>query len=216
MPESAFVDSAGLNVPDEVRDWVYGPDGPASRLAPDPEAAEFLRTLLELVGPENVSIITARPETSAAMTRAWLGQHGFPEVAIVFTDLKAAEALRSGFSYAVEDSLRHARNYAAAGVNCFLVKAGQHQIDDPRISSSDDLGSLLKVIAGKTRTPASNGAHSPLTAGLESDDHLATRPRIVISDSIHPQARERLAAAAEIIDVDGTDVRSLLAAVHDA
>src|SRR5215216_1254048 len=57
MPESAFVDSAGLNVPDEVRDWVYGPDGPASQLSPDPEAAEFLHKLLELVGPENVSII---------------------------------------------------------------------------------------------------------------------------------------------------------------
>ena len=43
---------------------------------------------------------------------------------IVFADLKAAVALRSGFSHAVEDSLRHARNYAAAGVRCFLVKAG--------------------------------------------------------------------------------------------
>ncbi len=216
MPESAFVDSAGLNVPDEVRDWVYGPDGPASRLAPDPDAAEFLHKLLELVGPENVSIITARPETSAAMTRSWLSEHGFPECSIVFTDLKAAEALRSGFGYAIEDSLRHARNYAAAGVNCFLVKAGQHQLDDPRISSSDDLNSVLKLIASKTRAAISNGAHADSFPGAHDEAAAGERPRIVISDAIHPQARERLAAAAEIIDVDGTDIPALLAAIHDA
>ena len=48
MPESAFVDSAGLNVPDQVRDWVYSPDGPAARLQPDPRAAEFLRLITAL------------------------------------------------------------------------------------------------------------------------------------------------------------------------
>ena len=216
MPESAFVDSAGLNVPDEVRDWVYSPDGPASRLTPDPAAAEFLLNLQELIGRDNVSIVTARPETSAAMTRAWLEQHGFPDCNIVFTDLKAAEALRSGFSHAIEDSLRHARNYAAAGVNCFLVKAGQQQIDDPRISASDDLPSVLKLIASKTQPNATNGAHPASSSGTVHNDSATPRPRIVISDAIHPQARERLAAAAEIIDVDGTNVPALLAAVRDA
>ena len=216
MPESAFVDSAGLNVPDEVRDWVYSPDGPASRLTPDPAAAEFLLNLQELIGWENVSIVTARPETSAAMTRAWLDRHGFPDCNIVFTDLKAAEALRSGFSHAIEDSLRHARNYAAAGVNCFLVKAGQQQIDDPRISASDDLLSVLKLIASKTQPNATNGAHPASSSGTVHNDSATPRPRIVISDAIHPQARERLAAAAEIIDVDGTNVPALLAAVRDA
>ncbi|MDP9369281.1 MAG: hypothetical protein M3Q03_13575, partial [Chloroflexota bacterium] len=34
LPERAFVDSAGLHVPDAVRDWVYSDDGPASRLNP--------------------------------------------------------------------------------------------------------------------------------------------------------------------------------------
>ncbi|MFT4039876.1 MAG: phosphoglycerate dehydrogenase [Thermomicrobiales bacterium] len=215
MPESAFIDSAGLNVPDAVRDWVYSTDGPASRLLPDPEAAEFLRRTLELVGPENVSIVTARPEASAEMTRAWLNANGFPECAIVFTDLKAAEALRSGFSYAIEDSLRHARNYAAAGVNCFLVKAGSPEVDDPRISMSDDLFSLLKQIASKAPSAPTEAA-APLTG--PNGRHIADteRPRIVVSDAIHPQARERLAAAAEIIDVDGTDVPALLAAIHDA
>ena len=216
MPESAFVDSAGLNVPDDVRDWVYSPDGPASRLTPDPAAAEFLLNLQELIGRDNVSIVTARPETSAAMTRAWLDRHGFPDCNIVFTDLKAAEALRSGFSHAIEDSLRHARNYAAAGVNCFLVKAGQQQIDDPRISASDDLLSVLKLIASKTQPNATNGAHPASSSGTVHNDSATPRPRIVISDAIHPQARERLAAAAEIIDVDGTNVPALLAAVRDA
>lgn len=216
MPESAFVDSAGLNVPDEVRDWVYGPDGPASRLAPDPEAAEFLRAVLELVGPENVSIITARPESAADMTRAWLREHGFPECNIVFTDLKAAEALRSGFSYAIEDSLRHARNYAAAGVNCFLVKSGHQNVDEPHISQSDDLNSVLKLIASKARAFSSNGSQPGTTPGISVEGEQAARPRIVISDSIHPQARQRLAAAAEIIDVDGTDIPALLTAIRDA
>ena len=52
MPESAFVDSAGLNVPDQVRDWVYGPDGPASKLKPDPYAPPiFCAARLPLSAP---------------------------------------------------------------------------------------------------------------------------------------------------------------------
>src|SRR5688572_15128424 len=149
MPESAFVDSAGLNVPEQVRDWVYGPDGPAANLQPDPRAADFLRRAIDLVGAENIAIVTARPEPSAGMTRAWLQTHGFPECEIVFADLKAAVALRSGFSHAVEDSLRHARNYAAAGVRCFLVKAGEPgaELDDPMIAAADDLDALFDIIA---------------------------------------------------------------------
>ena len=149
MPESAFVDSAGLNVPEHVRDWVYGPDGPAAGLRPDPDGPDFLRRTIELLGRDNIAIVTARPEPSAEMTRAWLGHHGFPECPIVFADLKAAVALRSGFSHAVEDSLRHARNYAAAGVTCFLVKAGETgaSLNDPRIATADDLNRLFDVIA---------------------------------------------------------------------
>ncbi len=33
LPERAFVDSAGLNVPQTVRDWVYSDEGPASQTA---------------------------------------------------------------------------------------------------------------------------------------------------------------------------------------
>ena len=64
MPESAFVDSAGLNVPQQVRDWVYGPDGPAAKLAPAAHGPQFLRRILELYGADNVAIVTARPESS--------------------------------------------------------------------------------------------------------------------------------------------------------
>ena len=42
------------------------------------------------------------------------------------------------------------------------------------------------------------------------------RPLVVISDAIHPAARERLAAAAPIVDVDGLNVPALLEAVRDA
>ncbi len=125
LPESAFVDSAGLNVPVEVRDWVYAPDGPAANLAPDPDGPAFLRAMIDLLGPDNVKIVTARPEHAAAMTVGWLERHGFPACEVLYADLKAAVALRHGIAYAVEDSLRHARNYAAAGLTCFLVKSGE-------------------------------------------------------------------------------------------
>src|SRR3954468_2147190 len=165
MPESAFVDSAGLNVPAHVRDWVYSSDGPASKLLPDPSAARFLQRLIDLVGVDNIAIVTARPEPSAAMTRNWLRQHQFPECEIVFADLKAAVALRSGIGYAVEDSLRHARNYAAAGVMCFLVKAGERMQsdDEPRIAAAADLEALFNVIA----------AHLANSTPGPADDHFA-------------------------------------------
>ena len=60
MPESAFVDSAGLNVPDQVRDWVYSPDGPAAKLQPDPRAAEFLRA------PSRLSALRTSPSSRPA------------------------------------------------------------------------------------------------------------------------------------------------------
>jgi D-3-phosphoglycerate dehydrogenase len=217
MPESAFIDSAGLNVPVEVRDWVYGPEGPASQLQPDPAAATFLRRAVDLLGPENIAIVTARPEPSAAMTRAWLRAHDFPEVEIVFADLKAAVALRSRSSHAVEDSLRHARNYAAAGVNCFLVKAGE-SIDDPRIIAADNLEALFDIIAAtavREGVPAMNGAATAAEPTRHPEDQTE-RPLIVISDAIHQAARERLAATATIVDVDGTNVPALLAAVREA
>jgi D-3-phosphoglycerate dehydrogenase len=219
MPESAFVDSAGLNVPEQVRDWVYGPDGPAAHLQPDPAAADFLRRAIDLVGVENIAIVTARPEPSAEMTRSWLRTHGFPEVPIVFADLKAAVALRSGFSHAVEDSLRHARNYAAAGVTCFLVKAGERgdNLDDPRIAPADDLDALFDIIAEHiSRGGAATVNDAAIDPAATGSDEQTGRPTIVISDAIHPAARERFAAAAHIVDVDGLNVPALLAAVRDA
>ena len=220
MPESAFVDSAGLNVPAHVRDWVYSPDGPASKLLPDPSAAQFLGRLIDLLGADNIAIVTARPEPAAEMTRAWLRQHGFPECQVVFADLKAAVALRSGFGYAVEDSVRHARNYAAAGVTCFLVKAGERwqSADEPRITAAEDLEGLFNVIAahlsqsGADARPALKGEPDAERTG----NSMKERPLIVISDAIHPGARERLAAAATIVDVDGMNVPALLDAVRDA
>lgn len=219
MPESAFVDSAGLNVPLEVRDWVYAPEGPASQLEPDPSASRFLRRVIELLGVDNVSIVTARPEDSAPMTRAWLARHEFPECPIVFADLKAAVALRSEFSHAVEDSLRHARNYAAAGVTCFLVKTGElgRSLHDPRIIPADDLDALLDIISHNARG-GQDAVNQNLTSGGDTQEvnDASPRPVIVISDAIHPAARERLAAAATIVDVDGTDIPALLTAVRDA
>jgi D-3-phosphoglycerate dehydrogenase len=220
MPESAFVDSAGLNVPQQVRDWVYGPDGPAAKLAPAAHGPQFLRRVLELYGADNVAIVTARPESSAEMTRNWLETHGFPSCQIVFADLKAAVALRRRFSHAVEDSLRHARNYASAGVNCFLVNAGEsgRGLDDPRIASAEDLAALLRVMTAQAAhgngSAMSEMLHVSEANGVETSEF--EQPVIVISDAIHAKARERLGAAATIVDVDGTDVPALLAAVARA
>ena len=124
LPERAFVDSAGLNVPEAVRDWVYGPDGPASRLATAPGAVAFIRDVQAVLGAANVVIITARPAGSARMTTDWLASHGFPPVEVFFADDKVTIARRQGCAATVEDSARHARNYAAAGIDCYLLPSG--------------------------------------------------------------------------------------------
>ena len=110
LPESAFIDSAGLNVPMAVRDWVYGSDGPASSLFPAPDAQEFIARIIELLGVDHVRILTARPESSQDMTRTWLRRHGFPEIKVLFSDDKAEVAGSERCTFAVEDSVRHATN----------------------------------------------------------------------------------------------------------
>lgn len=210
LPESAFVDSAGLNVPHEVRDWVYGADGPAAGLVPAPEAQEFIARVIELFGLDHVRILTARPAVAAEMTRAWLRRHGFPECQINYSDDKAAVALDCGCRYAVEDSVRHARNYATAGVGCFLIMGPTTpQIDDhPQIIRVDSLMSIiysLKEIVATDRERLTSVGHG-----------LADRPKIVVSDAIHPVAREHLSAHATLVDVDGTDIPALLGVLGDA
>lgn len=218
LPESAFIDSAGLNVPVEVRDWVYSDTGPASALQPATGAAEFLEGVVGLFGCDNVLIVTARPEQAAAMTLGWFRQHDFAECEVVFADHKAAIALQRGAGYAVEDSLRHARNYAAAGVTCFLLAPRQALPDtlDPRIVPVDDLAALGRLLATDYRPEA-----LPIPVSHEADQQDepprgVDRPTIVVSDAIHPVARTRFSAHAEVVDIDGTDVDALLHAVAGA
>lgn len=209
LPESAFVDSAGLNVPEEVRDWVYGPHGPASMLMPAPEAQEFLARVLELFGQENVRILTARNEGSVEMTRAWLKRYGFPDCQITFSDDKAAVAQSCGCTYAVEDSVRHARSYAASDVTCFLLMTPTTPVidDHPNIRRVNSLMSIvfqLEEIVAKERQRLELSGHG-----------ISGRPKIVISDAIHPGARAHLAEHADLIDVDGTNKPALLAVLGD-
>jgi D-3-phosphoglycerate dehydrogenase / 2-oxoglutarate reductase len=211
LPESAFVDSAGLNVPLEVRDWVYAADGPAAALRPDPDGPAFLRGMLDLLGPENVRIVTARPEHADEMTRTWLARHGFPSCEILYADLKAAVALQHGIGIAIEDSLRHARNYHAAGVTCFLVKTGH--VGTLGDSSIVGFTGLLDVLAELQRS-VSIRLRDDTTETVEHPP-VADLPRILIADAVHPGARARFDANAEILDVDGTDRVALLAALPD-
>lgn len=218
LPESAFIDSAGLNVPVEVRDWVYADTGPASALQPATGAAEFLEGVVELFGCDNVLIVTARPEEAAAMTLGWFRQHGFAECEVVFADHKAAIALQRGAGFAVEDSLRHARNYAAAGVTCFLLAPRQSLPDtiDPRIVPVDDLAALGRLLAADHRPTSTPSPALEHPAGDVDGTGRSDRPTIVVSDAIHPIARTRFAAHATVIDVDGTDVDALTRAVSSA
>jgi D-3-phosphoglycerate dehydrogenase len=204
--ESAFIDSAGLNVPEETREWVYSPDGPASKLLAAEGAPAFLRKVLDLCGVENVRIVTARPQRSAEMTLGWLRANGFPECEVIFTDEKALAAAAVGASFAVEDSPRHARSYSAAGIACFLITAEAdvlEPIDGVQfVTSLQDISRTVEQMALRL---------NPISEGKPG-----WRPRIVVSDAIHPKARKAFERSADIVDVDGTDIPALLATLHDA
>ncbi|WP_051914103.1 phosphoglycerate dehydrogenase [Thermorudis peleae] len=205
LPDTAFVDSHGCNVPEAVRLWVYGPGGPASLLKPAPHAQLWLRRLIETLGRDNVWIITARPERSRPVTEAWLHEHNFPACQLYFVEDKVAQARQLGVTHAIEDSLRHAQRYAQAGITCFLLTnepapAGE----SPFIVRVPDLATACRTLLG---------LDTPLST--DGNEH-GRRKRIVISDVIDARARERLAAEAEIIDVDGRDRDALFAALRDA
>ncbi|MEZ4522553.1 MAG: hypothetical protein R3A46_13045 [Thermomicrobiales bacterium] len=121
LPDSVFVDSAGFGISDEIRAWVYSDDGPASRLEPARSAVKFLKQLIDLVGSENVCIITARPEASRQMTEDWLSSHGLSGCEIIFDERKVDRARLAGVTHAIEDSARHARDYDAAGIRSILL-----------------------------------------------------------------------------------------------
>lgn len=216
LPERAFVDSAGLNVPMEIREWVYAPTGPASTLRPAEGAQEFLRKIIQIVGEGNALIITARPESAATMTISWLKRNGFPTVNVLFADDKMTLARRQGCTHAVEDSERHAGNYAAGGIECFLIgREGSRTGDlDPAIRTVTSFQQILETIATLVSDPRQRQRVTTALPPVSAAG--AERPRIVVSDNIHAAARAELEAAAEIVDVDGTDVPALLEAIRDA
>lgn len=219
LPERAFIDSAGLNVPVDVREWVYSDDGPAASLTPCPGAQAFLRQILATFGDDDAMIITARPVGAAEMTYAWLARHGFPSLHVEFADDKLTVAREQGCRFAVEDSERHALNYAAGGITCFLIDLPGfvHETDDPSIihvsGFVEIFGALDRVQGSQERRQAVANALPPVE---EERKGMTERPCIVVSDAIHPVAREQLAAQATLVDVDGTDVAALKRAVVNA
>ncbi|MCA9832659.1 MAG: phosphoglycerate dehydrogenase [Thermomicrobiales bacterium] len=216
LPDLAFVDSSGLNVPLAVREWVYRGDGPASKLHPAHGAQQFINDLIGLVGQENVLIVTARPENSAEMTIRWFHEHGFASVQIIFADDKTAIASRQGCKFAVEDSLRHARNYSAGDVTCYLINNVEQLPADANplmvtVNSFDEIVRRLSIATQPVSPSAVIDALPPMETTSPSE-----RWRIVVADQIHKVAREQLEAVATIVDVDGTDVNALLGVLHDA
>ena len=137
LPERAFIDAAGLEIADEVRTWVYSDEGPAGHLEPAAGAAELVA---RLAADTHVCIVTARSAACAPMTRAWLARHGFGELEIRFADDKPAVARNLRAACAIEDSERHARVYAAAGIPCLLLGEG------PAIDGVTRVASLAEAI----------------------------------------------------------------------
>lgn len=216
LPESAFVDSSGLNVSMDIREWVYSPHGPAASLAPADGAQHFLATLERLVGDGNVMVITARPETSAAMTLDWFKAHGFVQCPVIFADDKSSIARRQGCAYAVEDSIRHATNYAADGFTCFLINHAEAIDTDAsgKIIPVTSFDQIVQVVERLVSAPMLPPGVSALPPASEATGE--TSPLIVVSDAIHPVAREAFERVGRIVDVDGTKVPALLEAIRDA
>lgn len=217
LPDIAFVDSSGLNVPLHVREWVYGPEGPAFMMDPAPGAQEFFRGLVDLAGPDNVIIVTARPETSADVTLRWLRKHGFPHSQVIFADDKIGIAKRQGCRFAIEDSLRHARSYASGEVTCYVINArpDEHDTTNPYIVEVASFDAIVSLLAAERRAPTPVAVVSSLPP-LEDGEEVPRRWKVVVSDTIHAVAREHIQAVADIVDVDGTDLAALLASLPDA
>src|SRR3954447_23161161 len=148
LPERAFIDAAGLEIPDEVRAWVYSDEGPASVLQPADEAAGLVA---RLVAVADVCVVTARSAACAAMTRAWLERHGFGELEIRFADDKPAVARSLRAACAIEDSERHARVYAATGIPCLLLGEG------PPIDGVTRVASLAEAVAAAAELAPERG-----------------------------------------------------------
>lgn len=217
LPERAFIDSAGLNVPMDVREWVYSDDGPAARLLPATQALAFVQGAIDLFGVDQVMILTARPENARDMTRTWLERHGFPTTQMVFADDKLTEAMAREVQFAVEDSERHALNYAAGGITCFLIVDDHHphlaeEEEIVHVADLDEvLGRLRLLTLDTSRLDAIASTLPPVGTGM-----LAGSPVIVVSDAIHPIARAELSSAATLIDVDGTNLHALLEVMPQA
>ncbi|HUG15790.1 MAG TPA: phosphoglycerate dehydrogenase [Thermomicrobiales bacterium] len=199
LPDSSFVDSTGHAVTMAVRDWVYGPDGPATTLAPNPLAREFLRRVASRIGAENMRVVTARPTSSREMTHAWLAKHGLDVCEVIFADDKVSVAREVGITHAIEDSIRHTRSYLAAGITCYFLPIGLTVRPSGITHIVSDLAEAAARLFDEARV-------------LVPDE----RPTIVVSDRIADSARERLAAGARVIDVPGLDVPALRAALADA
>ncbi len=212
LPDHTFVDSAGLNVPLEIREWVYSPDGPARDLLPAIDAQQFVTALIDLFGAENVSIVTARPGPCSVLTLDWLQRHGFPRCGVQFADDKVRVARALGITHAVEDSRRHATAYAANGIHCFLLT------DEPAPGGeSSAIQRVPNLTAVQTHLRALKSSDTiDLEQGPSTMMNQITRPRIVVSDIIDAQARATLAQAADIVDVDGTDLDALLGVLPEA
>src|SRR5262249_21498454 len=107
----------------------------------------------------DVCIVTARSAACAAMTRAWLARHGFGELEIRFADDKPAVARSLRATCAIEDSERHARVYAAAGIPCLLLG------DGTPISGVTRVARLAEAIAAaEALAPERRGGGDPRQA----------------------------------------------------
>ena len=196
LPERAFIDAAGLEISDEIRSWVYGPDGPAAHLA---TAADAPALVARLAAVTPVCIVTARAAACAPMTRAWLARHGFGAVPIRFADDKPAVARDLGAVCAIEDSERHARVYGVTGIPCMLIGVGAP------ISGVTRVATLAEAVAGaEALVPARDeGGVDARTAAAAAAGHLLevlapgfAALRITVNGLVPAEEVERVVAIA--------------------
>lgn len=208
LPERAFIDAAGLEISDEIRRWVYGPDGPASTMAPATDAPALVA---RLAAATDVCIVTARAAACAPMTRAWLARHGFGDVPIRFADDKPAVARSLAAACAIEDSERHATVYAAAGIPCLLLGDGRALEGVTRVASLAEAVAAAEELAHRPAPERDAEAAAAAAAGLllEALAPGFTALRVTVNGVVADDALDRIVdgvLAAALTAREGTSV----------
>ena len=108
--------------------------------------------LTHLAQTHRILIITARPEHTRPGTVAWLTHHRIPYHTLYHTDEKAD--IPEPITFAVDDHPRHAEQYAAAGIPCYLLQRDWNQ-HVPPTATIRPVPHWEAILAARAGIPAS-------------------------------------------------------------